>query len=179
MITPALRQKLSEFFPDTGNDFDEVWQLRAAEAVLRNSIHDCIDGEMLAWARTRYAGALALDDNKTRTNDIIIISAGNSMFDVSRAEQLIDKLVAAGHVRTELRWRMSPMQRRSLRRMLRAFAPLEELHRSTVSGDREESGFFAGLFFVVDPAMRDDAVALEVVRETERVGMITECGMEG
>lgn len=106
------------------------------------------------------------------------LNANGCVIDPSIGERLIDAAVAAGRRRIDLRWRVGITQRRMIRRMMRAFAPLDRLRIDTEFGGGEDSGLFLGIQYVVDSTIRGDGIVLEVVKETERIGMLYGLGVD-
>lgn len=102
----------------------------------------------------------------------------SNLFTPDRAERMIDKALAAGYQFSALRWRVSQMQRRCMRKCLLTYSDLATLRQESEHGHSRDTGLFAGIPYVVDSGVPDDEVVIEVVTGVERIGRVDNVGVE-
>lgn len=99
------------------------------------------------------------------------IYSNNSNLSPSIGKYAIDKAVAGGTPKESLRWRVGPVQLRSIARLLFNVADAGASRYEAEHGPHD-SGLFAGVPYVLDAEIADGEIHLERVTKTELVSIV-------
>lgn len=93
----------------------------------------------------------------------VTVSVGMLSFTPDQAQILIDKAVASGIPRGDLRWCLSTEQRRQIVKVLQMISPMEMLRYEYEHG-QADYGMYCGVPYVVDDTLPDTDIRLDVVQ---------------
>lgn len=109
-----------------------------------------------------------------------VVNLNNCSISSQNAQFMIDEAMKRGIRRSDLRWLVTSEQRRMIRRSIEDISDQARLRVDYEHGAGQESGMFLGVPYAVrdDIQLRRDVIVLEVVTDTERIGMMEGCAVD-